>query len=269
MNDRSFVRLLRFNLQAMPPAIWYLFPLFLFTIAIQTWLGGMEGNGFEEVFLQSSNLSFSVIAGMLFLMNRIEVAARKITLIRCDEFLLSRPLSRGRCYGCFIAIYFALMLAPFVAELAVTLPQPDLKFSLYASKSYRTEAVEKLALYQEVFPNSAVVQAASAGHRTLVMPHGRTLVAAWWLAWMTWVTVGMQCVPLLRLPVKIQRWAPAVFMPLILAPSLFLIFGKNDLPEEAFFVFVRHWPLIGLAVLGLFAAVQWLAWRRVEVMEVG
>jgi hypothetical protein len=265
MSYRPNGALFRFNLRSMPQMIWFQALCgVLMAIPLQLFIAKQEGSGFQGEVSQSVTLWMVLMAGLLFL-TRGEVVSKGLTLIRHDEFLLTRPVSRVRSYFLFIAVYFSLVVVPLAGGVAFSLIHPDLTFSLYQGKSGQTEALEKLEFYRVVFPESRVVQKP----RSLVIPYGNTFVSAWWLLLLTVAAAGMQGMTLLPLPSKVKKWAPALFLvPILIAPAFSLKSGTANFVENAFLFFVSHWLAVTVGGIGCIALIQRYAWKRAQEMEV-
>jgi hypothetical protein len=190
-------------------------------------------------------------------------------LMPAGEFLFTRPIPRRSAYISRMSLYFVILLLPPLLNVGLTTIVPDLRISLYHSKTQSTEGAEKLNLYQEQFANGLLIHEPKEGHDTFVIPWGAVLVAFWQLWLATLLALALQTATLLTLPSKLQI---GLFMVICLAPMFVVTFRLLGDPtiilEKVFFLFVDHWALVALLTLEAFIFVQCLALKRIQHLEI-
>lgn len=275
-SHRSILPLLRFQLQLLPMIVWLLLAFFLFHVVMFMIImaeftrgGGGEVSGINTS-LNLMPIMFCGILGMQIIAGSTGWAGSVSTwLMPAGEFLLVRPIPRSTAYLSRVFLLLAVMLASPLLKLGLSLSTPDLEMSLFHSKTQSTEAFDRLSFYQNQFPDSLVVRKAKATHDTLVIPHGSLLISLWefWLVLL--IALALQVTTLLP-PFKGQV---GILMGVCMSPLLFttvLDFAGKSTPvaENAFFFFVHYCGTIGLASLGAFALIQWIALIRIQDVEV-
>jgi hypothetical protein len=276
-SQRTILTLLSFNLQLLPRSIWLILALF----CLNSLSGGIISFVFrgepwssEESGIVTSLDAFPILfCGMLatqfFIGGTGWAGTASVWLMPAGEFLLVRPIPRSAAYLSRIFLFFVIILAAPLLKVSVTVADPNLRMSLYHSKTQSTEAADKLTLYKHQFPNSFIMRAPKTNHDMLVVPFGAVLIALWefWLA--TLLALALQTMTLLTLPSKVQI---GLLMAISLAPMLMITFSpfgeRAAVIESTVFFFMHYWCLIALFTLAAFILVQGIALKRTQDLEV-
>jgi hypothetical protein len=271
-----FFSMVDFNLRLLPQRLLPLFFIFSLNASIsgilaiafrgKPWVG--ETSGFVTS-LNSFPIMFCGLLGMQFLIRGTGWAGTGAAwLMPAGEFIATRPIPRRAAYLSLMFLYFIILLSPCLFNVGITLVEPDLRISLYHSKTQSTEGADKLNLYQEQFPNSSLIHAPKGGHDTLVIPFGAALIALWQLWLATLLALALQMATLLNLPSKVQI---GLFMAICISPMFLIVFrllgDPTVLLENVFFFFVHQWILVTLLTLGTFILVQRMALQRIQHLE--
>jgi len=270
----DFFVLLGFNVRLLPQNLWFLAAIYCLNSLI---FGIIEfefrhnsGSGEMRGLITSSDtlpIMFCGILAMQFFITGTGWGAT-IGLLPAGEFLLVRPVSRPTAYLSRLLLYFTIILAAPLLKVGATLAQPDLRISLRESKGQGTEVADKVTLYRDQFPNSAILHPPQVTRGMLVIPFGNVLIALWefWLAVL--LALALQLVTLLNFSSKVKM---GLFMAISLGPMLMIAFNpfgvQEAVMENVFFAFVHYWALVAVLTSGAFILVQRLALKRIQHME--
>jgi len=276
-SQRMILTMLRFNLQLLPRNMWLIFAIvclnslsygiIAFLFRGDPWSREMSG-------IVTSNDAFpimfcSMLAMQFFIAGTGWTGMASVWLMPAGEFLLARPVPRCAAYLSRMFLYFIIILSAPLLKISMTTADPDLRISLYHSKTQSTEAEDKLTLYRNQFPHSSIIRAPKTNHDMLVVPFGAVLIALWefWLVILLALAVQMATVLILPSKVQIGLIVAISFAPMLMVT--FSPFGEQAaLIENLFFFFAHHWALIALLTLGAFVLVQRIALQRIENLEV-
>jgi hypothetical protein len=267
--------LLNFNLRLIPSTIWmvlgvYSLNFFIADGILVGLIGTRELNGIADSVGALPIMMCIILAIQLVFATGVGWSGGPfVWLIPAGEFLLVRPIPRRTAYFSRAFLYFMIILMVPLVKVGMTMPEADLRLSLYHSKTQSTEAAHKLALYQDQFPGSSVVRLPGAYHDTLVIPWGATLIALWQLWLVILFALALQVTTLLSLPQNIQI---GTIVGICFVPLLTMAFSpfrdELALMEGCFFVFVHNWAFIVIATMGAFVLVQRIAQKRIQDLEI-
>ncbi len=266
---RLFFLLVGFNLKSLSVVLWFQLLILLglsamFSVVFSLGSGGI--GSFQANIGPTFPLFYSVVVGVIFFSGEAAGGWQKpLGLFPHAEFLLARPFSRRQIHLIRVVLYFAVMLAAPLLNLALASQRPNLEFSFYKSKTQPTEVADKFSTYQKAFPGSFMVTGESASHEKLVIPGGNQRLAAWQLLMTMGIALGIQAVVALRPSTGLQVALMIGFiatMAGLAIPSL-----KNSWLENLFLGFVRHGGLAFLFTRAAFYLVQVFVWKRVQRME--
>jgi len=273
-NVQSYVAMFRYHLNR-PWRVWFLVILlgtqavgtnFIFTMNF----GHSES---REIDNMSGYLTvlFSVILTCSFIGSSATTQFSSWAwLLPNAEFLFMRPISRRHIYTPLLVVaFFVLLLCPVLNVVLTAIRHPELRLSLDHPAIQNTEAAQKLAVYQEVFPSSSVVQLPHTNHPILLVPQGETLMAIWTLWQVILVGMVLLALSLIRLPDRMQRWFIVTIACLPAATILsWTWIGPWIDEEKLFFFYLRHSLPIWLLTLAGFALLLRAAAKRIEDVEV-
>jgi hypothetical protein len=275
-SPNTFFALLGFNLRLLPRFILPLLVIFclnastpaLLAIVFRAKPWVWEDSGIGTA-ISSFPIMFCGLIGIQFFVRETGWTGTASTwLMPAGEFLLTHPISRRTAYLSRMLLYFVFLLLPSLLNVSATLAEPNLRISLYHSKTQSTEGSDKLTLYRAEFPDSSLIAAPKGGSDTLIIPFGAVIIALWnfWLAIL--LALALQACTLLTIPPKLQI---GLFMTISLAPMFMIalpVFGAPTMMlENGFFFFAHHCFLFALFTLAAFIFVQQMAINRIEGLD--